>query len=651
MGMGMAKGLPLPWLFLSSSLTIAFFLTLALAQQQPLSYFCSDTSGNFTRNSTYETSLNTLLSSFSLNASHENGFYNFSSGQGSNTANAIALCRGDVNAADCFRCINNANAELRNRCPNQREAIIWYDTCMFRYAARSILGLEENREGSPSYIRSNTNNVVTDVDAFNQALDSLLESLTDTASSGKTSLGKFATGSRRVTDSQTVYALVQCTPDLTPVSCRSCLTQSIIYIPQCCDRKQGARVYATSCNFRFEIARFYNLTAADTDTPSAPSPPPSNNTTTTGNKSDSSRRTIIVSISAVAFALLVISICIFNMLRLRKPKSIPQSEATEAVDGIKIAKSLQYDFDTVRAATDNFSDANKVGQGGFGAVYKGTLAGGKLIAVKRLSTDSGQGDREFENEVPLVESSEHTDTWHPNMQCKASFRSRKTGCPLPSCIQDSKVQRFEFTSFCHLLYCLHLFARQHQRKGKTQEGKAMPKNKGKGGKNRKRGKNEADDEKRELVFKEDGQEYAQVLRMLGNGRCEAMCIDGTKRLCHIRGKMHKKVWIAAGDIILVGLRDYQDDKADVILKYMPDEARLLKAYGELPDNTRLNEGIVDEEDDGDAVEKPIVYGIPPMATVIVRCVTVLPLSTPKSRRKHKQDQVELLQQAVPLPAE
>lgn len=129
----------------------------------------------------------------------------------------------------------------------------------------------------------------------------------------------------------------------------------------------------------------------------------------------------------------------------------------------------------------------------------------------------------------------------------------------------------------------------------------MPKNKGKGGKNRKRGKNEADDEKRELVFKEDGQEYAQVLRMLGNGRCEAMCIDGTKRLCHIRGKMHKKVWIAAGDIILVGLRDYQDDKADVILKYMPDEARLLKAYGELPESTRLNEGIaggLDEEDDG-----------------------------------------------------
>ncbi|KAG6528766.1 hypothetical protein ZIOFF_010951 [Zingiber officinale] len=66
--------------------------------------------------------------------------------------------------------------------------------------------------------------------------------------------------------------------------------------------------------------------------------------------------------------------------------------------------------------------------------------------------------------------------------------------------------------------------------------------------------------------------------------------------------MHKKVWIAAGDIILAGLLDYQDDKVDIIFKYMPDEARLLKAYGELPENIRLNEGIrgLNEEDEGGA---------------------------------------------------
>jgi len=65
---------------------------------------------------------------------------------------------------------------------------------------------------------------------------------------------------------------------------------------------------------------------------------------------------------------------------------------------------------------------------------------------------------------------------------------------------------------------------------------------GKGGKNRRRGKNESEDQKRELIFKEDGQEYAQVTKILGNGRVEAACFDGQTRLCHIRGKLRKKVF-------------------------------------------------------------------------------------------------------------
>eukprot|EP00923_Selenidium_pygospionis_P019899 GHVN01034619.1.p4 GENE.GHVN01034619.1~~GHVN01034619.1.p4 ORF type:complete len:156 (+),score=32.31 GHVN01034619.1:69-536(+) len=124
----------------------------------------------------------------------------------------------------------------------------------------------------------------------------------------------------------------------------------------------------------------------------------------------------------------------------------------------------------------------------------------------------------------------------------------------------------------------------------------MPKNKGKGGKNRRRGKND-EREKRELTYKEEGQVYGQVLKMLGNGRLEAYCFDGSKRLCHIRGKMRKKVWVGAGDIILVSLRDYQDSKGDVILKYTADEARSLKNYKELPEHTRINENRSAEEDD------------------------------------------------------
>jgi translation initiation factor 1A len=51
--------------------------------------------------------------------------------------------------------------------------------------------------------------------------------------------------------------------------------------------------------------------------------------------------------------------------------------------------------------------------------------------------------------------------------------------------------------------------------------------------------------------------------MLGNGRLTAQCFDGKERLCHIRGKLRKKVWINTGDIILVGLRGYQEGKVAV----------------------------------------------------------------------------------------
>lgn len=105
--------------------------------------------------------------------------------------------------------------------------------------------------------------------------------------------------------------------------------------------------------------------------------------------------------------------------------------------------------------------------------------------------------------------------------------------------------------------------------------------------------------KRELIYKTDGQEYAQVLKMLGDGRVEAYCFDGVKRICIIRGKMKKRVWIKQNDIVLVGLRDYQDDKADIISKYTEEEARTLKRNGELPDNIKIGKdsGIEEEEEE------------------------------------------------------
>ncbi|XP_020985825.2 G-type lectin S-receptor-like serine/threonine-protein kinase At4g03230 [Arachis duranensis] len=66
-----------------------------------------------------------------------------------------------------------------------------------------------------------------------------------------------------------------------------------------------------------------------------------------------------------------------------------------------------FDFESIVVATDNFSDANKLGRGGYGPVYKGKLQSGEIVAVKRLSNVSSQGLQEFKNEVVLIAKLQH----------------------------------------------------------------------------------------------------------------------------------------------------------------------------------------------------------------------------------------------------
>jgi translation initiation factor 1A len=131
----------------------------------------------------------------------------------------------------------------------------------------------------------------------------------------------------------------------------------------------------------------------------------------------------------------------------------------------------------------------------------------------------------------------------------------------------------------------------------------MPPKKGKtGGKKGKRGKKNPDaDTERVLVFKDtlELQEYGQIERLLGNCRCEVKCIDGISRLGHIRGTMRKKVWIKVGDIVLISLREYEDAKCDIIYLYKIKESKMLKSYGELPENIKINEDLVIKEEEED----------------------------------------------------
>ena len=105
----------------------------------------------------------------------------------------------------------------------------------------------------------------------------------------------------------------------------------------------------------------------------------------------------------------------------------------------------------------------------------------------------------------------------------------------------------------------------------------------KGGKKHKKGKKSNQYETKQLRYKEDGQEYAQIIKMKGNCRFDVMCFDGTERKAVLCGTMRKRRFVNSGDIVLVSLRDFQDSICDIIDVYEESNARKLKDMGLVPD--------------------------------------------------------------------
>ncbi|XP_065851518.1 G-type lectin S-receptor-like serine/threonine-protein kinase CES101 isoform X2 [Euphorbia lathyris] len=114
-------------------------------------------------------------------------------------------------------------------------------------------------------------------------------------------------------------------------------------------------------------------------------------------------------------------------------ENMTDSSRTRTTDEVRRDKKSHelnfFRFESIASATDNFSTTKKLGEGGFGQVYKGILQDGLQVAVKRLSRNSGQGIAEFRNEIVLIAKLQHTNL------------VRLVGC----CIQrEEKILIYEF---------------------------------------------------------------------------------------------------------------------------------------------------------------------------------------------------------------
>ncbi|XP_024025066.1 putative receptor-like protein kinase At4g00960 [Morus notabilis] len=379
---------------------IIFIIHLSIlsvfSRADPLYTDCSSNI-NYRSNSEFENNLRLLLNDLSSNTSRGTplgGFYNTFAGENQDIVYGQTLCRGDVNSTVCQNCIKDAGDRILNNCKSE-DAIIWYELCQVRYSFEIIVPMqvytgmfpETNKKKKP----------VKDPILFNKVLMHLMLKLSDKAAFNASNR-MFATGKIKFSDEETIYGLLQCTRDISGGDCNNCFQSVFSELTECCSDRQGGTVVSENCNVRFELYQFYNEGAKL-----------------------KIWEVMAVTLASALLVLIIIGSCTVYFQHLKRRQRDNKSErallqelasptaVTITQEGnLVTSEELPFmDLTTIRAATDDFKDSNKLGQGGFGTVYQGVLPNGEEVAVKRLSKKSWQGLEEFRNEVKLIAKLQH----------------------------------------------------------------------------------------------------------------------------------------------------------------------------------------------------------------------------------------------------
>jgi len=102
----------------------------------------------------------------------------------------------------------------------------------------------------------------------------------------------------------------------------------------------------------------------------------------------------------------------------------------------------------------------------------------------------------------------------------------------------------------------------------------MPKNKGK--------KRPVEPTKRMLIYKQEMEEYAQIIKALGDRRFSVMFPDKKEFIAMVPGRFRKRCWMKVGDIVIVSRREFQNSKMDILHKYTDEEIKILAKEYEIP---------------------------------------------------------------------
>ncbi|URD76867.1 hypothetical protein MUK42_25261 [Musa troglodytarum] len=307
------------------------------------------------------------------------GFGSSQVGSGPDGNYGLGQCYGDLSSLDCALCYAEARTVLP-KCFPYSGGRIFLDGCFMRSENYSFFTEYTGPED-----KVKCGNATRKGRVFEQMAQQALQEATDKAPGN----GGYAKASALESGglNESAYVLANCWRTLNESSCRACLKNASASVVGCLPWSEG-RALNTGCFLRYLDTNFLNADQS----------------------SGLGRRSIIAMVVAIGSALMVVGVGLTVGLFMWKQRKLNKKRGANNASRLASAlydSNLNFKYSTLEKATGGFSISNKLGQGGFGTVYKGTLSDGREIAVKRLFFNNKHRVSDFYNEVNIISSVEH----------------------------------------------------------------------------------------------------------------------------------------------------------------------------------------------------------------------------------------------------
>ncbi|XP_006841023.2 cysteine-rich receptor-like protein kinase 2 [Amborella trichopoda] len=306
---------------------------------------------------------------------NQDGFGTAVVGSGPNAFYGLAQCMKDLNSIDCRLCYSEMRSLLPT-CYPKTGGRIFLDGCFARYENYSFFDQAMDKSDTKvCYTGRNS----TRPEAFQNLVREVVGNVSSEAQKRNGSSVNSISDSNLV-----VYALAQCWESINTSLCKSCLEDAAMAVVSCTPGTEG-RALNAGCYLRYSTSLFWNVYATDV-------------------QSSGKSKTFWIILAAVLAGILLIS-----GILIWKTTNVCSRSKSRTLRGLSSFSDsrLTFKYRELKHATGNFDNANKLGQGGYGTVYKGVLSDGREVAVKRLFLNTRQWINQFFNEVDLTNRVRH----------------------------------------------------------------------------------------------------------------------------------------------------------------------------------------------------------------------------------------------------